>query len=156
MLLSLLSTLHDWIFGPGDLAPSLLLDRYGNLVNKELSVALSTLLIAMSLTDEMLHTSEVAEIIRILREQLALSQKAAEEALHTALEARKAPDDVFPKLRALTSGMCDDQKEHLVSLALRVAAADEIISRAEAHIVSRLAELLRLTPEQIERARKSA
>lgn len=146
MTQTIIETLRSWLFGgSGEEIPSLLLDRHGSLINKDLAAAFTGLLIAMSLTDDVLQESEIEEIIEILRHELALSEDAAEEAVHLAVEGRTKSEELFPKLRILALGMGEDQKQYLLELAIRVAKADDRFSQAEAAIIDRLRTILHLS-----------
>jgi len=135
-------------------APSLLVDRHGNLINKELAAAFTALLVDIALSDEMLQENEVTEIIHFLQDEVALPESRAEEVMSFALDHHNDTAARMHKLGPMVLSLSDEQREHLLHLALRVAEADETVSRDEEIVVARIAELLRLTPDQVTKVRR--
>jgi uncharacterized tellurite resistance protein B-like protein len=129
--------------------PSLLMDRHGKVINKELAAAFTTLLVEIALSDEMFQENEVTEIVHFLREELALPDETAQHILTSALESRGESAKMARNLGPLALGLTEEQKEHLLELALRVAFADDRVSPTEELEVARVAELLRLSPEAV-------
>jgi len=149
---SLFSILKAFLLGEGKTPPaSLLLNRHGGVINRELAALFTTILVDMSLSDNALQESEVHEIVSILRNELALSEDSAEQVFTTTLEARKNSEEIIPKLSLIGASLNDDQKEHLLVLALHVARADERITKEEDSILSMLCKQLNLTTEQVQR-----
>lgn len=133
---------------------SLLVDRHGNLIHRELAAVFTALLVEMSLSDHSLQENEVHEIIAILRNELALSEEAAEDVFSTTLESRKHSDTLLPKLTIVAASLNDDQKEEILRLALVVARADERITAEEDRILESLRVQLRITPEIAQQIRE--
>ncbi len=151
---SLVAALRAFFNGGATQPPvSLLVDRHGNLVSRELAAVFTALLVEMSLSDQSLQENEIHEIISILRNELALSETASEEVFSTTLESRKQPEHVIPKLSLLASTLNDDQKEHLLHLALVVARADDRITDAEDTILDNLTEQLHIPDELAKKIR---
>lgn len=154
MTQSLFATLQTF-FGMGtkDLPVSLLVDRHGNLVNRELAAVFTALLIEMSLSDQSLQENEIMEIISILRNELALSEDSAEEVFSSTLENRRQPENVIPKLSLLALSLNDDQREQLLRLALIVARADDRITPNEEIILEGIRTQLHLSSEAAQQIR---
>jgi uncharacterized tellurite resistance protein B-like protein len=151
---SLFATLRAFFSGGVSQPPvSLLVDRHGNLVSRELAAIFTALLVEMSLCDQSLQENEIHEIISILQNELALSEKVAEEVFSTTLESRKQPEHVAPKLSLIASTLNDDQKEHLLHLALVVARADDRITDGEELILDNLSRQLHIPNELAKKIR---
>jgi uncharacterized tellurite resistance protein B-like protein len=155
MALSLLETLKSFLSPGSHPNPvSLLVDRHGNLIHRELAAVFTALLVEMSLSDHSLQENEVHEIIAILRNELALSEDASEEVFSTTLESRKHSNTLLPKLTTVAASLNDDQKEEILRLALVVARADERITTEEDRILENLRLQLRITPENARQIRE--
>lgn len=151
---SLLATLRAFFSGGASQPPvSLLVDRHGNLVSREIAAVFTALLVEMSLSDQSLQESEIHEITSILRNELALSATTSEEVFSMTLESRKQPEHVIPKLSLLSSTLNDDQKEQLLRLALVVARADDRITDGEETILDNLAKQLHMPDETAKKIR---
>jgi uncharacterized tellurite resistance protein B-like protein len=145
---SLLDTLWNFLRGESyDSSVSLLVDRHGNLINKELAAAFTAILIKMSLSDEMLQEGEIFEIHNLLREDLRLSVATSEQVFSSALNAGASSEEVLSRIGAIAFALGDDQKRHLYELAVKVADADETISRDEEQFLARIRKTLRLPKE---------
>jgi uncharacterized tellurite resistance protein B-like protein len=148
--MSILQALKSFFLGTGSPeVPSLLMDRHGKMINKELAAAFTTLLIDIALTDDMLQENEVTEIVSFLQQELALAPDAAEQILSFALDSRAESAKLARNLGPLALGLTEEQREHLLDLAVRVASADERISKAEEAVVANLAEILKVSPERV-------
>lgn len=146
---TVLDTLLNFLRGESpDSSVSLLVDRHGNLINKELAAAFTSILIKMSLSDEILQEGEIFEIHNLLKEDLRLSVGTAEQVFSSALNAGTSSEEVLARIGAIALALGDDQKRHLYELALKVADADETISRDEKEFLSRIRKTLRL-PEAL-------
>lgn len=146
---SLLEILLQFLGGGAPQASvSLLVDRHGNLINKELAAAFTSILIKMSLSDEILQEGEIVEIHNLLKDDLRLSGSTAEQVFSAALNADTSSEQVLARIGAIAVALGDDQKRHLYELAVRVAGADETISREEKGFLARIRRTLRL-PEDL-------
>jgi uncharacterized tellurite resistance protein B-like protein len=151
----LLATLQAFFTGgPKEPPVSLLVDRHGNLISRELSAVFTALLVDMSFSDRSLQENEIHEIISILRNELALSEHAAQEVFSSTLENRKQPENIVPKISLVASSLNDDQKEQLLRLALLVARADDRITQAEDSILENLRKQLHIEPERAQLIRE--
>ncbi len=154
MTQTLFATLRTFFgLGASEASVSLLVDRHGNLVSKELAAVFTALLVEISFSDQSLQESEIHEIISILRNELALSEQVTEEVFSSTLESRKQPEHVIPKLSLIASALNDDQKEHLLHLALLVARADERITDEEGIILDNLSKQLHISDELVKKIR---
>jgi uncharacterized tellurite resistance protein B-like protein len=145
---NLFSTIKAFFRGEASETPvSLLVDRHGNLLSKELAAVFTALMVEMSLSDQSLQEKEVHEIVSILQSELALSEKAAEDVFSATLEGRGQPEHIVPKLSLIALTLNDDQKEHLLRLALAVARADDHITDGENIILDNLCKQLHISDE---------
>ncbi len=118
-----------------------------------LRLATAALLVEMSRQDDVIYQTERDAAARALREHFGLSIDEV-TALYTLAEAEVVDAvDYYQFTSLLKEQLSHQQKEQVIELLWRVAAADGHVDRYEEHMVRRIAELLYLPHSSFIRAK---
>lgn len=121
-----------------------------------LRLATAALLVEMSRQDEHIHQAEQETISHALRERFGLSGAEVDELYRLAEEEVRDATDYYQFTSLLKDCLSPEQKERVVELLWRVAAADGHIDSFEEHMVRRIADLLYLSHSAFIRAKHRA
>jgi len=118
-----------------------------------LRLATAALLVEMSRQDEVIYRSERDAAASALREHFGLSLEEVTALYALAEKEASEAVDYYQFTSLLKEHLSHAQKEQVVELLWRVAAADGHIDRYEEHMVRRIAELLYLPHSSFIRAK---
>jgi uncharacterized tellurite resistance protein B-like protein len=119
-------------------------------------LATAALLVEMSRQDETILPAEQAAVNSALQEKFALTREEVDQLYALAEAEVREAIDYYQFTSLIKDRFTPAQKEKVVELLWRVAAADGHIDRYEEHMVRRISELLYLSHSAFIRAKHRA
>ena len=118
-------------------------------VSHDLMLATCALLLEMANIDGEFSVSERDGIIRILREDYRLSDEHATALIEAADEELKKSIDLWQFAKLINQNYSTDEKLQIIETIWKIVYADGRLDKHEDYLVHKLANLLRLTHEQL-------
>lgn len=146
--MAMLDTLRDMLLKPQDLAAA--------VEPQAVPVALAVLLVQGARADGTFSPAERRELLAILSEEFALSGTEAAELLAAAEQREKAAIESFTFVRAAVNQRPYAERLRVMSLLLRVAAADGELAGGETDKLFKLAGAMQLNTGDYGRLKAAA
>lgn len=117
-------------------------DKSASLAEDEFQTALAALLIHASQADGQTDAVEEDKLSRLLKDHFDLEKADLETLLARARDREQAAVDLYGFVRVLNDRLDDDGRKEVVEMLWEVVLADEELDDFEAHMMSRVCELL--------------
>lgn len=118
-------------------------------------IAVATILLSAALADENFGETEHSLLLKQLEHRFGISAADAEELL-THVQSPGSQELLVKYLQTLGNDLTIQQREHILTLAWGIIAADKVVTDEETRFAVKLRQLLGLSMEQSMRARKAA
>ena len=115
----------------------------------DVRVAVCALLVEMAKIDETFTSAEMAKIISILKEKYGLSADDADELISVAEKELDGSIDYWQFARLINDNYTTEEKIDIIEMLWRIVFVDEKMDKYENHLMHKLAELLRLSHQQL-------
>jgi uncharacterized tellurite resistance protein B-like protein len=115
----------------------------------DVRVAVCALLVEMAKIDETFTPSEMTKIISILKEKYGLSADDADELISVAEKELDGSIDYWQFARLINDNYSTEEKIDIIEMLWRIVFVDEKMDKYENHLMHKLAELLRLSHQQL-------
>ena len=115
----------------------------------DVRVAVCALLVEMAKIDETFTSDEMAKIISILKEKYGLSSDDADELISVAEKELDGSIDYWQFARLINNNYSTEEKIDIIEMLWRIVFVDEKMDKYENHLMHKLAELLRLSHQQL-------
>ena len=119
----------------------------------DVRVAVCALLVEMAKIDETFTSAEMTKIISILMEKYGLSADDADELISVAEKELDGSIDYWQFARLINDKYSMEEKIDIIEMLWRIVFVDEKMDKYENHLMHKLAELLRLSHQQLMEAK---
>ena len=123
------------------------------VVEHQLNLAASALLIEMVLQDDHVDEKEVAAVKKLLTDQFELSAEETESLYALAEEEKHQATDYHQFTKLIAEHYTQPQKVQLIESLWRVAFADQVLDKYEEHMVRRISDLIHVSHKDFIQAR---
>ena len=113
-----------------------------------LQLATAVLLVEVMRSDPALGVTERLTVVQALRDKFALSDYEVSELVRLAEQNARSAADFFQFTSAINDGFDQEQKARIIENMWRVALSDSHIDAREHHLISKIAGMLHVPPEQ--------
>ena len=129
--------------------PTVESSRTRNDNQHDVRVAVCALLVEMAKIDETFTSAEMTKIISILKEKYGLSADDADELISVAEKELDGSIDYWQFARLINDNYSTEEKIDIIEMLWRIVFVDEKMDKYENHLMHKLAELLRLSHQQL-------
>lgn len=123
------------------------------VVEHQLNLAASALLIEMVLQDDHVDEKEVAAVKKLLTDQFDLSAEETESLYALAEEEKHQATDYHQFTKLIAEHYTQPQKVQLIESLWRVAFADQVLDKYEEHMIRRICDLIHVSHKDFIQAR---
>ena len=117
--------------------------------SRDIRVAAAALLLEMAHIDDEFGDEERGVILRILKDEYGLSDRAADEIIQTAEEERRESLDMWQFTSRINDHFSKEKKIRIVELLWEIIYADDKLDGHEDHLVHALAKMLNLSHQNL-------
>lgn len=121
----------------------------GNESKHDARVAVCALLVEMAKIDETFTAAEMSKIIYILKDKYGLSADDADELISVAEQELDGSIDYWQFARLINDNYSTEEKMDIIEMLWRIVFVDGQMDKYENHLMHKLAELLRLSHQQL-------
>lgn len=115
----------------------------------DVRIATCALFLEMAKIDETFTREEMEKIIAILKEKYGLSSEYADELVAVAEEELEGSIDYWQFARLINANYSTDEKIDIIETLWRIVYVDGKLDKFENHLIHKLANILRLSHEQL-------
>ena len=112
-------------------------------------VAVCALLLEMAKIDETFTTAEMSQIISILEDKYGLLTEDADALISAAEQELDGSIDYWQFARLINDNYSSEEKIDIIEMLWRIVFVDGNMDKYENHLMHKLADLLRLTHQQL-------
>ncbi len=112
-------------------------------------VAVCALLLEMAKIDETFTSAEMSQIISILKDKYGLLVEDAEALISAAEQELDGSIDYWQFARLINANYSTEEKIDIIEMLWRIVFVDGNMDKYENHLMHKLADLLRLTHQQL-------
>ena len=123
--------------------------RTSNVSQHDARVAVCALLVEMAKIDETFTAAEMSKILSILKDKYGLSADDADELISVAEQELEGSIDYWQFARLINDNYSTEEKLDIIEMLWRIVFVDEKMDKYENHLMHKLAELLRLSHQQL-------
>jgi uncharacterized tellurite resistance protein B-like protein len=120
-----------------------------NTPRHDARVAVCALLVEMAKIDETFTSAEMEKILSILKETYGLAEEDADALIATAERELAGSIDYWQFARLINENYSTEEKIAIIETLWRVVFVDGKMDKYENHLIHKLANLLRLTHQQL-------
>jgi len=120
-----------------------------NTPRHDARVAVCALLVEMAKIDETFTSAEMEKILSILKETYGLAEEDADALIETAERELAGSIDYWQFARLINENYSTEEKIAIIETLWRVVFVDGKMDKYENHLIHKLANLLRLTHQQL-------
>jgi uncharacterized tellurite resistance protein B-like protein len=121
----------------------------GRTTEHDALIATCALFIEMAKIDETFTREEMEKIIAILKEKYGLSSEHADELVAAAEEELEDSIDYWHFARHINENYSTEEKIDIIETLWRIVYVDGKLDKFENHLIHKLANILRLSHEQL-------
>lgn len=115
----------------------------------DVRVAVCALLLEMAKIDDTFTTAEMSKIISILKNKYGLSAGDADALILAAEQELEGSIDYWQFARLINDNYSNEEKIDIIEMLWRIVFVDGKMDKYENHLMHKLADLLRLTHQQL-------
>lgn len=120
-----------------------------NRAQHDVRVAVCALLLEMAKIDNTFTTAEMSKIISILKDKYGLSTGDADALISAAEQELEGSIDYWQFARLINDNYSNEEKIDIIEMLWRIVFVDGKMDKYENHLMHKLADLLRLTHQQL-------
>ena len=120
-----------------------------NNTQHDARVAVCALLLEMAKIDDTFTTTEMSQIISILKEKYGLSAEDADALISVAEQELDGSIDYWQFARLINDNYSTEEKTDIIEMLWRIVFVDGNMDKYENHLMHKLADLLRLTHQEL-------
>jgi uncharacterized tellurite resistance protein B-like protein len=121
----------------------------GHAPEHDARIATCALFLEMAKIDETFTREEMEKILAILKEKYALSSEHADELIAAAEEELEGSIDYWQFARLINENYSTEEKIDIIETLWRIVYVDGKLDKYENHLIHKLANILRLSHEQM-------
>jgi uncharacterized tellurite resistance protein B-like protein len=121
----------------------------GHAPEHDARIATCALFLEMAKIDETFTREEMDKILAILKEKYALSSEHADELVAAAGEELEGSIDYWQFARLINENYSTEEKIDIIETLWRIVYVDGKLDKYENHLIHKLANILRLSHEQM-------
>jgi uncharacterized tellurite resistance protein B-like protein len=121
----------------------------GHAPEHDARIATCALFLEMAKIDETFTREEMEKILAILKEKYALSSEHADELVAAAGEELEGSIDYWQFARLINENYSTEEKIDIIETLWRIVYVDGKLDKYENHLIHKLANILRLSHEQM-------
>ncbi len=120
-----------------------------NIPQHDARIAVCALLLEMAKIDETFTTAEMSQIISILKEKYGLLTEDTDALISAAEQELDGSIDYWQFARLINDNYSTEEKIDIIEMLWRIVFVDGNMDKYENHLMHKLADLLRLTHQQL-------
>ena len=121
----------------------------GHATEHDVRVATCALFLEMAKIDETFTREEMEKILAILKEKYGLSSEHADELVAASEEDLEGSIDYWHFARLINENYTTEEKIDIIETLWRIVYVDGKLDKFENHLIHKLANILRLSHEQL-------